>query len=211
MFSPPQSSSRRQLLAAGAGVVAGVGAGVVAGADAGADAPSPAGAGTASPSATRSGVADDAWPALRKGSSEAGAPARRNGSSDTAASARVAPEAHATPNAASASSSRRFISRRARSLRQEHLPLAVLADEGDVAGIALVALLAQDLQGRGVPFDLRFLDLELGPRDLFLHLLEAVLRLAEPHLRRQHSLLNERVAVDHPLGRAVEECLAPAL
>src|SRR5450432_4869992 len=101
MFSPPQSSSRRQLLAAGAGVVAGVGAGVVAGADAGADAPSPAGAGTASPSATRSGVDDDAdWPALRKGSSEVGAPARRKGSSDTAACTRVAPEAHATPSAA---------------------------------------------------------------------------------------------------------------
>src|ERR1022692_939159 len=104
MFSPPQSSSRRQLLAAGAEGVAGT--------DGGADAPSPLDAGTAAPSATRSGLADDAWPwpESRKGSrsSEVGAPARRKGSSDTAASARVAPEAHAPPHTASARSSRRF-------------------------------------------------------------------------------------------------------
>src|SRR5437763_5871593 len=71
---------------------------------------------------------------------------------------------------------------RVASLRREHLPLAVLAYERDLTGVALVALLAEHLQRRGVALGRRPLDLELRPLDLLLHLLDAALGLAQVHL-----------------------------
>src|SRR5665213_1104970 len=201
MFSPPQSSSRWQVFAAGVAGTAGE-IGLPGATGAGSTAGAGSAAGTGSWSATRNGLS---------GEDAVARPALRNGSNDRAACAGIGPETHATPYAASARSSRRFIWRRARSLRREHLPLAVLADKSDLAGVALVALLAHDLERRGVALGGRALDLELGAFDFLLHLLDAVLRLAEAHLRRQHPLVHQRVAVDDLLGGTVDERLAPAL
>src|SRR6185312_10247368 len=182
MFSPRQSSSRWQVRGAGE---AGVGVAVAVGAGA--------------VSAT-----------LRKGSRcpARGPAAGVNGSSVTASAVAAA---HTTADSVRRKARGRVTNGRWFLLRGEHLPLAVLAYEGDLAGVALVALLAEDFQGGGLPLGLRFLDLELGPLELLLHLLHPVLRAPEAHLRSQHPLVHEGVAVDRLFGGAFDQRLAPAL
>src|SRR5450631_521861 len=189
MFSPEQSSSRWQLCGAGAAGASGLGAGAVAG-----SAPGSFAAAATLRNGSRCSVGPGEWP---------------NGSS---APARAVPATQTrTTSDATKTRGRRFTKSGRSLLRGEHLPFAVLENEGDLAGIALVALLAKDLQGGGLPLDLRFLDLELRPFELFLHLLDAFLRLTEAHLRGQHPLVHERVAVDRLFAGALDQRLAPAL
>src|SRR4051794_28040374 len=152
MLSVGQSSSTRQALAAPA---AGEGAGVDAGG--------------ALACATRKGSR-----LLRAGAAAAAARSERNGSRPPArARAGVAPSTARTIRKCFAWRSAFTV----RLLRGQHLPLAVFADECDFAGVALVALLAQHLQRRGLTLVRGALDLELGPLDLLLHLLDAALGL----------------------------------
>src|SRR5260221_6306277 len=147
------------------------------------------------------------------GTRAAGVPARGNGSSPWPALADADPEAApTTPTTSKRPASRTPVTRAGRpSLRRQHLPFAVLAHEGDLTGVALVALLAQDLQGRRVALGRRALDLELRPLHFLLHLFDAALRVANAHLRREHALVHEGVAVDDLLDGAVGERLAPTL
>src|SRR3954447_17171287 len=135
--SPGQSSSLWQVFGpAGAGKGAAAGAelvGVAAGA-----------AGCAS--AMRNGDSNDC-PASRV---PAAGRSGRNGSSETrpdacALPARTDAMTQAIRTAAPATSRRIGLAKQS-SLRREHLPLAVLLHEGDLAGLGLFALLALDLE-----------------------------------------------------------------
>src|SRR6185437_7732991 len=125
---------------------------------------------------------------LRKGSRcpARGPAAGVNGSSVTASAVAAA---HTTADSVRRKARGRVTNGRWFLLGGGHLPLAVLAYEGDLAGVALVAVLAGDFQGGCLPLGLRFLDLELGPLTLIMHLLHPVPPAPEAHLRGQHPLV----------------------